>query len=211
MSEVQGFDDVEAGGQRPTRPPLTPAQKRARRQAITLLLVGGLLLVSFVFAAAYYGGWFAKPKATSTAGSCPTTAVVIKVQPSQVQVNVYNASKRNGLAKKVSGEMKAQGYVTGKVANDPLNANVTTPAQIRYGAKGKAAAQLVASEVPGAKMVLDKRKDATVDLVLGASYVKLGDPPSATASSNPSCHPSTTPTGTHTTPAKPTASKTKKA
>ena len=60
-------------------------------------------------------------------------------------------------------------------------------------------------------MVLDKRKDATVDLVLGASYAKLGDPPSATASSNPSCQPSTTPTGTHTTPAKPTPSKTKKA
>ena len=211
MSEVGGFDDVEAEGQRPSRPPLTPAQKRARRQAITLLLVGGLLLVSFVFAAAYYGGWFSTPKATSTAGPCPTTAVVIKVQPSQVQVNVYNASKRNGLAKKVSGEMKAQGYVTGKVANDPLNATVTTPAQIRYGAKGKAGAQLVASEVPGAKLVQDKRKDATVDLVLGASYAKLGDPPSATATTNPSCHPSTTPAGTHTTPAKATPSKTKKA
>ena len=212
MSEVEGFDDVvEAGGQRPTRPPLTPAQKRARRQAITLLVVGGLLLVSFLFAAAYYGGWFSSPKAPSAAGSCPTTTVVIKVQPSQVHVNVYNASKRNGLAKKVSAQMKEQGYVTGKVANDPLNATFTTPAQIRYGAKGKAGAQLVASEVAGAKMVQDKRKDATVDLVLGAKYTKLGDPPSTSASSNPSCHPSTTPTGTHTTPAKATASKTKKA
>lgn len=211
MSEVEGFDDVESGEQRPVRPPLTPAQKRARRQAITLLLVGGLLLVSFLFAAAYYGGWFSSPTAKTATGSCPTTTVVIKVQPSQVHVNVYNASKRNGLAKKVSGEMKAQGYVTGKVANDPLNATFSTPAQIRYGAKGKAGAELIATEVPGAKMVLDKRKDATVDLVLGASYSKLGDPPSATPNSNPSCHPSATPTGTRTTPAKPTASKTKKA
>ena len=216
MSEVEGFDDVmEPDGGRPIRPPLTPAQKRARRQAVTLLLVGGLLLVSFLFAAAYYGGWFDTPKAKNVAGPCPTTTTVSKVQPSQVHVNVYNASNRNGLAKKVAGEMKNQGYVTGKIANDPLHAAVKTPAQVRYGPKGKAGAELVASEVSGAKLVLDKRKDATVDLVLGATYATLGTPPSATPSSNPTCHPSTTPSGTpgKTTPGQtttPTGTKTTK-
>lgn len=215
MSEVEGFDDVvDADNGRPVRPPLTPQQKRARRQAITLLLVGGLLLVSFLFAAAYYGGWFSTPKAKTANGPCPTTTTVSKVQPSQVHVNVYNASNRNGLAKKVAGEMKAQGYVTGKVANDPLHAAVKTSAQVRYGPKGKEGAELVASEVSGAKLVLDKRKDATVDLVLGATYGTLGSPPSATPSSNPSCHPSTTPSGTpgKTTPGKttPTGTKTTK-
>jgi hypothetical protein len=207
VSDVEGFDDVVESDGSPRRPPLTPAQKRARRQAITLLLVGGLLLVSFLFAAAYYGGWFSTPKPKTATGACaPTSATThSKVAPSQVRVNVYNASKRNGLAKKVSGEMRLQGFVTGKVANDPLNADVKTPAQIRYGAKGKAGAQLVASEVPGSKLVQDKRKDATVDLVLGASYSKLSASTASNSGTTPTCHPTTTrtSTGSPTTSKKP--------
>ena len=195
MSEVDDENDLEAEGP-PRRPPMTPAQKRARRQAVTLLVVAGLLLVSFLFAAAYYGGWFSTPKTTPQAGPCPTTTATAsrKVAPSQVHVNVYNASKRNGLAKKVSGELRLQGFLTGKVANDPLRANVTTPAQVRYGAKGKAGAQLVASEVPGSKLVPDKRKDATVDLVLGATYSKLTGSTATSAGSTPTCTPTTGPT-----------------
>jgi hypothetical protein len=209
MSEVEGFDDsLAAEDPRPRRPPATPAQQRARRQAITLLIVGGILLVSFLFAAAYYGGWFSTPKAKVAAGPCPTTTSTSAVQPSQVHVNVYNASNRNGLAKKVSGEMKLQGFVTGKVANDPLKASFKNPAEVRYGSKGKAGAELVASEIPGAKLVLDKRKDATVDLVLGAAYSSLTVPVSATP--NPTCHPSTTPSVTPSRTGTPTASKTKK-
>jgi hypothetical protein len=81
---------------------------------------------------------------------------------------------------------------------------------VRYGPKGKEGAELVASEVSGAKLVLDKRKDATVDLVLGATYASLGSPPSATASSNPSCHPSTSPSGTPSRTGTPTGTKTTK-
>jgi hypothetical protein len=208
MSEVEGFDDtLSAEDPRPRRPPVTPAQQRARRQAITLLLVGGILLVSFLFAAAYYGGWFSTPKAKTAVGACPSTTATSAVQPSQVHVNVYNASTRNGLAKKVSGEMKVLGFVTGKVANDPLKASFKDPAQVRYGAKGKAGAELVAAQVSGAKMVLDKRKDATVDLVLGAAYSALT--PQPTATTNPNCHPASTPSTTTT--GSPTSTKTKKA
>jgi hypothetical protein len=208
VSEVEDFDDVdeqETGGPS-RRPPVTPAQRRARRQAVTLLLVAGLLLVSFLFAAAYYGGWFTSPKATPQAGSCPTSTPTAtrKVAPSQVHVNVYNASKRNGLAKKVSGELQLQGFLTGKVANDPLRATVTTPAQVRYGPKGKAAAQLVASEVAGSKLVADKRKDASVDLVLGASYSRLIGSTAVSAGSTPTCRPTagSTTTGSPTTSTK---------
>ncbi len=202
MSEVDDVDDVDAP-QHPARTPLTPAQRRARRQAVTLLLVGGLLLVAFLFAAAYYGGWFDKPKAK--AAPCTTVATAPKVQPSQVRVNVYNASKRNGLAKSVSGQMRQRGFVIGKVANDPLGATVKTPAQVRYGTKGKAGAQLVTSEVPGAKLVKDKRKDATVDLVLGSSYSTLTGAKS-TASPSATC----TPASTSTTTAPPKSTKTTK-
>ena len=170
MSEVD--DEIDAP-QRPPRPPLTAAQRRARRQTITLLVVCGMLLVAFVFAAAYYGGWFGDEKATTGANPCTTATPTSTVKPSQVKVNVYNASNRNGLARKVAGEMRLLGFNVASVANDPLHRSVKTTVEVRYGTKGKAGAQLVGAEVDGSKLVADKRKDATVDLVLGASYTQL--------------------------------------
>jgi hypothetical protein len=193
VSDVDDVDEVGAP-QGPVRPPLTPAQRRARRQAITLIVVCGVLLVSFLFAAAYYGGWFDEPN--NTAGNSPCqTAPTSTLKPSQIKVNVYNASKRNGLARKVAGEMKDRGFVVGSIANDPLRHTVRTTAEVRYGSKGKAGAQLVSAEVPGAKLVADKRKDASVDLVLGSTYVDL----TATATPTDSASATCTPTGTATT------------
>jgi hypothetical protein len=193
VSDVDHVDEVDGPG-RPVRPPLTAAQRRARRQAITLIAVCGVLLVSFLFAAAYYGGWFDEPKKTAGAGPCQP-APTNTLRPSQIKVNVYNASKRNGLARKVAGEMKDRGFVVGSIANDPLRRTVTTTAEVRYGTKGKAGAQLVSSEVPGSKLVADKRKDASVDLVLGSTYVDLTATATPTAGASPTC----TPTGTATT------------
>jgi LytR cell envelope-related transcriptional attenuator len=194
LSEVDDVDEIDAP-QGPRRPPLTPSQRRARRQTITLLIVGGLLLVSFLFAAAYYGGWFDQPKPTSGPRPCTPTATRT-LKPSQVKVNVYNASARNGLARRVAGEMKDRGFAVGTIANDPLHRSVKTTAEVRYGTKGKAGAQLVMAEVPGAKLVADKRKDASVDLVLGTTYEQLT--PTETPTGSATCTPTGSPTGTHT-------------
>jgi hypothetical protein len=194
VSEVDGVDEID-GAQRPVRPPLTPAQRRARRQTATLLAVGGLLLVAFLFAAASYGGWFDKPKAA--APPCkPVTTTVVRILPSQIHLNVYNASSRNGLAREVGTDMRTRGFVVGKVANDPLKHDVKTTAEVRYGSKGKAAAQLVVSEVPGAKLVEDKRKDASVDLVLGGTYSKLSTTATPGATPSSTCTPTASPTTT---------------
>jgi hypothetical protein len=203
VSEVDGVDEVDAP-QRPVRPPLTPAQRRARRQTVTLLLVCGLLLVSFLFAAAYYGGWFDSPKAKATGPSCTPTAPPSKVKPSQIKLNVYNATNRNGLARKVAGELKLRGFSVADVANDPLRRTVKLSAEVRYGAKGKAGAQLVSAEVSGSKLVADKRKDASVDLVLGGGYTQLV--PVATSTTPSTC----TPTSTATTTSGVSAQKTPK-
>lgn len=157
---------------------------------MTLLLVVGLLLVAFLFAAAYYGGWFDSGKPGTGSAPCRTVTPGSTVKPSQVKLNVYNASNRNGLARKVAAELKLQGFQVGDVANDPLKRAVKTTAEVRYGAKGKAGAQLVASEVAGSKLVADKRKDASVDLVLGATYKELVVTPAA-SSSTPTCPPTT--------------------
>jgi hypothetical protein len=205
LSEVDGVDEVDAP-QKPSRPPLTPAQRRARRQTVTLLLVCGLLLVSFLFAAAYYGGWFDSPKSAATGPSCTPTAPPSKVKPSQFKLNVYNATNRNGLARKVAAEMKLRGFAVADIANDPLRRTVKLSAEVRYGAKGKAAAQLVSAEVSGSKLVADKRKDASVDLVLGGAYSQLV--PVATSTSSSTCTPTSTATTTSGVSAQKTPTKT---
>ena len=213
MSEVEGFDDVaEPDGGRPIRPPLTPAQKRARRQAITLLLVGGLLLVSFLFAAAYYGGWFSTPQGQDRRPApCPTTTAVSTVQPSQVHVNVYNASNRNGLAKKVAGEMKTPGlrHRQGRQRPAARDGQDAGPGPLRRQGQGRRRARRLGGvgrqAGPGQAQGRHRRPGPRRD-VRHAGRPALGDRPAATRAATRR----TTPSGTPTTPATPTGTKTTK-
>lgn len=197
----------EAPSPPPHHQPLTPQQRRQRRAAITLLILVFFLVLALLFAGAYYLGWFGKT--TPDAGTSACQPTVTTIQPSEVKVNVYNSTDRNGLARGVATTMRTRGFLVGKVANDPLKAKVKVSADVRYGPKGKAAAELVARQIPGAKLVEVKRKDASVDLVLGTAYKAFGSITSqSTPSSAPTCHPSTSPTSTSTSTAKSTAKST---
>ncbi len=99
--------------------------------------------------------------------------------PRTIKVNVYNATKHRGLAKATSVELAARGFGIGTVANDPLNKLIVGTAQIRYGTKGTAQAKVVAAQVPSPIMVTDRRKDASVDFVIGEQYSSLNTPAQA--------------------------------
>jgi hypothetical protein len=193
----------------PRHPPLSPHQRRQRRAAITLLILVFFLVLALLFAGAYYLGWFGKTTPEDKATAChPATATIA---PSEVKVNVYNSTNRNGLARGVATTMRTRGFLVEKVANDPLKAKIKISADVRYGPKGKTAAELVAQQIPGAKLVEVKRKDASVDLVLGTAYKAFGPiTSSSTPSTAPTCHPTTSPTATSTTTAKSTAKSTAK-
>jgi hypothetical protein len=108
-----------------------------------------------------------------TAAPCVTTTVqpgLVLPKPATVTVNVYNATDRAGLAASTAAELKSRGFGIGKIANDPLGKSLTNVAEVRYGPAGKANAQLLVYYVPGATLVLDKRTDTTVDLVLGTKF-----------------------------------------
>jgi hypothetical protein len=123
-----------------------------------------------------------------------------------VHVNVYNSTPRNGLAASVAKALGDRSFSVETVANDPLHANVSGTALVRYGTKGADAARLVSAQVPKATMKRDKRKGAEVDLVLGDAFRKLVAVSTATATSTtaagptPTCTPapsaSTPPSGT---------------
>jgi hypothetical protein len=108
-----------------------------------------------------------------TAAPCVTTTVqpgLVLPKPATVTVNVYNATDRAGLAARTAADLKTRGFGIGKIANDPLGKSLTNVAEVRYGPAGKANAQLMVYYVPGATLVLDKRTDTTVDLVLGTKF-----------------------------------------
>ena len=152
-------------------------RRRRRRAAITLSLVSLLMLGTFAYAAAYFQGWVGdrapKPFASP---ACQSVTPAGTVKPSSVRINVYNATNRQGLAASVAKSLRTQGFKVIEVANDPLDKQIAGVGEVRHGRNGAAGAALAATRLSGAKVVLDKRTDATVDLVLGNRFTALRAP-----------------------------------
>ena len=102
-----------------------------------------------------------------------------------VHLNVYNATKRRGLATDVAKELRRRGFVVGKVSNDPAKRKVTGVAEVRASTAGAAAARTVGAQVASFVAVPDQRKDASVDLVLGAGFHALRTTAAASAALKP--------------------------
>lgn len=136
------------------------------------------MLGTFAYAAAYYQGLIGTrvPEAVAS----PARQVVAPVKallPRAVTVNVYNSTDRAGLAASVAKTLRTQGFKVAEVANDPLGRSISGVGEIRYGRLGAAGATLAATRLSGARLVVDARTDATVDLVLGDKFTVLKVPP----------------------------------
>jgi LytR cell envelope-related transcriptional attenuator len=154
---------------------------RRRRPWATGLLI--VLMMAVVFGGTYgavvllRGGGNEPGPGTGSGSSTPDTCVTVTVtpgaalpEPATVTVNVYNATDRSGLARTTADELKAREFGIGAVANDPLGKSIAGVAEIRYGVDGADNAKLLRYYAPKAKLVQDKRTDATVDLVLGEKW-----------------------------------------
>jgi len=159
---------VEAGASRSRR-------ARRRRALITLGIVALMLFFAFWYAYSYYQNSNSSRAAASP--SCTATATATAKTPSQVTVNIYNATDRSGLAAKTASEVRKRGFKVSTVSNDPLQKDVTVAAEVRYGTTGTASAKLVMALVKGSKAIKDSRTDSSVDLVLGAKFTALTAPP----------------------------------
>ncbi len=146
--------------------------KSSRTAVIVILVVGALVAAGLgfvVYRAVRGDAATSKP----TAGVCPavTTTPGAKLpKPSAITINVYNATQKSGLARKTSSQLRTNGFAILAVSNDPLNKTIPGVAEIRYGKKGAANAKLLSFYLPAATLVLDKRTDATVDVVLGETF-----------------------------------------
>ncbi len=158
-----------------TRPHLSSYQYRVRRRDRLKVVLPFLL----VFAIGFGVAWVVKPAqhVISTASGCTYSQVIpakVLPHPSAITVNVYNATKRVGLASLTSVDLRTRGFKSGIVASS--SENIKGIAEIRYGAGFRPAANRLAAYVPGGVVKRDATKkpgDSSVDLIIGDSFGQL--------------------------------------
>lgn len=134
----------------------------------------------------------ASATASASASPCTTMMVmpaVLLPDPEDVKVNVFNSTKKSGLAAVTAAELEVRGFIVKRVSNDPTGAQVKGVAEIRYGPAAEDGAKLVAYQFPGARMILVGRTGKRVDVALGAAFRAMPttqDVAAALASPSPS-------------------------
>ncbi|MBT2490420.1 LytR C-terminal domain-containing protein [Streptomyces sp. ISL-96] len=116
-----------------------------------------------------------KLKAKAAAPSAPARDAALP-KPRTIKVNVYNATKRGGLAKETADELKKRGFTIGKVGNAPPEYDKKVKgAGILLGAPKAASGILpvLGTQLKGAVHKADTRKGADVDLILGTAFKTL--------------------------------------
>jgi hypothetical protein len=113
-------------------------------------------------------------EARAAAAACPTG----KADPNRVQLRIYNATAREGLARTVASQLTSRGYAVVATENDPLAGirPVEATAEVRYGPSGAKQAALVRRQVPGATLYRDAREGTVIDLVIGEKFRRLSTP-----------------------------------
>jgi LytR cell envelope-related transcriptional attenuator len=163
-------------GRVPQRRPVPPRVKPHRRPGPWLAFLTVLVLIAIIVWWKVLG---AANKDDNQAQGCGVQATnsVIHIDPRTVQVRVYNATVRDGLARTVSTALRARKFKVLAASNDPLAdiRKVDGVAEIRYGPKGEQQALLLSFWFPGSKMLLDKRTDAIVDLAVGPGYKTIAN------------------------------------
>ncbi|MGC5017683.1 LytR C-terminal domain-containing protein [Micromonospora sp. DT47] len=139
-----------------------------------LVVVGLLAVVALVFVVV------ALVKDTQgkggIAGGCPEGWPLADVrlrEQKDVKINVYNATNQPGRAADVADDFRNRKFQVKKVGNAPKA--VDEVAVLRYGPKGVGSAHLLrAYFLDNADWDYDpKRKDDTVDVVLGSGFQQL--------------------------------------
>ncbi len=110
---------------------------------------------------------------------CPSGLVPARVkmpERNDVTINVFNGTKKVGLAQQIGGEFKNRGFNVKKTETAPGNKVSDQIAEITFGPEAVGAAWLVSAYflVDEAKMIFDiKRKGAEVDVVIGTQFQQL--------------------------------------
>jgi hypothetical protein len=110
---------------------------------------------------------------SSASPSCSTSSSSSNVLPTPavVTVQVYNSTKRNGIAKSARSALLKDGFrIPDQATNDPTKGTVKGVAEIRYPPDTASGARLLRYYFPTAVMKLTTATDGKVVVSLGAKY-----------------------------------------
>ena len=195
------------------RPPMRRRKSRPTWLFAVLIPVVALVVIGVGFGifTLVRSGDTAGTVATPSAAPCPSVSVSAMPplpNPTEIKVNVYNATFLKGLAASTAADLKDRGFVIKEVGNDPKKLPITGVAEIRYGPKTQSAAELLQFYFPGAELINDGRRGKLIDIALGTGFrpippqpdindqVAMRASPSASAGACASAQPSSgTPSG----------------
>jgi len=154
------------------RVPDRPVRRRTSRRAWPLL---AFILVFAIAAGVVWWRVFTSDSngKKSNASCSSTSATGTTLDPHDIQLRVYNATNRTGLARKTGAALRARGLNVLVTGNDPTKRKVTGVAEIRHGSTTVPQAKLLLAVIPGATPVPDRRTDAVLDIVLGPKFRAL--------------------------------------
>lgn len=115
-------------------------------------------------------GWSADPDPAPEA-VCPAEQLPYPATAG-ITVNVYNATRINGLAGDVAAALKERGYLIGEVGNRSLTTNRIAAAVVS-GPEGRPLALNLQRNIVGTEYIDDARAGASVDVVVGTGYQGL--------------------------------------
>ena len=167
---------------RTERPPVRP---RSGRRPLPPLI---FLLVLAVAAVAVW--WYVirheDAKVADQQAACSSVAAAPpSLDPSTVNLRVYNATDTAGLAQSVATALEDRGFTVGEIANDTSGREVTGVGELRHGPRGTDNADFVRLFIPGAGDYPDTRADDTVDVVIGPDFSTLATPDQVAAALAP--------------------------
>jgi len=169
-----------------TRRDVVRRHRRERQFLVFGLAVGVLVALSAIALAAYQGritppfdAAFKTPVAgfsTDVTVPCPpvdaaTGNTKLPLLPSQVSLRVRNATATAGLARDTLAVLTGRGYVAtipGAINWD--NRTYADSVRIQFGKDGLQQAYTVGRNFPTVDYVLDNRKGAVVDVIVGATF-----------------------------------------
>ncbi|KUJ70293.1 hypothetical protein ACZ90_05230 [Streptomyces albus subsp. albus] len=116
-----------------------------------------------------------KTPASRTAATSAARAKALP-RPGQITVNVYNATKRTGLAKDTAKVLKKRGFRIGKVGNAPASYDkkVKEPGLLLGAPSATSGAfDVLGTQLSGTRARNDARSGKDVDLIIGDAFTDL--------------------------------------
>ncbi len=157
---ILASEGPDAGGRRPRR-------RSVRPYAVAVLSLGA-------FAGIAGGGWHLL-HSEGAGPSCPGPGRSGRpLNETAVVLRVLNGTSRSGLARETASVLATRGFHIASVGN--ASAPIRGRSQVRYPPGATAQARLVATQLPTAALVLDRKVKGHVDLVLGGRFADLRTP-----------------------------------